>query len=136
MQIKRLKLDLVSFNEAHIVKLVYYLASRLAMKEIGKDSESVLNVMKQAIELADEDENILVRVAPSQVAFLEELKKETTRELDFVKNVTFEADKDIEVGGCVIETNYGEIDARIEERVAKLWDSIEETVPLVKSKVG
>jgi len=38
------------------------------------------------------------------------------RILDNIENITFEEDETISDGGCVIETDFGNIDARIERQ--------------------
>jgi len=35
----------------------------------------------------------------------------------------------------VVETNYGVIDARMEERVTKLWNELKQSLPKVKSPI-
>ena len=62
--------------------------------------------------------------------------KRTQVPAEFLKNVKLQAAPNIQPGGCIVETNYGVIDARIAERTSKLWDEISQTLPKVKSKVG
>lgn len=134
--IKNLKTDLFQFNETHIVQLAFHMAARLAHAEVIADPDRIKDVIKQALELAQLDEEVTVQVAPSQFQFLESLKKETGREFEFLKKVKLEASSDVTDGGCIIETNYGSIDARIEERVKKLWESISESLYRVKEKIS
>ncbi|MCB0357040.1 MAG: hypothetical protein KDD40_08540, partial [Bdellovibrionales bacterium] len=37
-------------------------------------------------------------------------------------------------GGCILETNYGAIDARIEERLEKVWKAIEDKMPRINEE--
>jgi flagellar assembly protein FliH len=134
--IANLKRDLMSFNESHLVRLTFHMASRLAMHELKANESSILDVLRTAIERVQDEENIEIRVSNEQFDFVETLKTESKRELEVFKNVKFVADEGISVGGCVIETNYGEIDARLEERVHKLWEAIFDAMPKVKDKVA
>ncbi|MNT47004.1 flagellar assembly protein H [compost metagenome] len=77
-----------------------------------------------------------MRVSQAQFEFLEELKKETGRELEFVKKIAFEPSSEITEGGCIVETNYGEVDARTEQRIEQLWTALSENMPKVKNKVA
>lgn len=131
-----LKQDLLQFNEAHLVKLAMHMASRLANMEIKSDPNALVAIMRSALEIAQTEESVVVQISPQQFEFCESLKKETGREFEFLKNVKFEAVSEITEGGCIIETNYGEIDARIEERVARLWESMSESLPRVKDKLS
>ncbi len=132
----RLKAELFQANETHIVKLAMHMASRLANVEIKTDPSALVNVMRSALELAQNDEQVVVQVSPQQFEFCETLKRESGRDFEFLKKVKFEPVEGISAGGCVIETNYGEIDARFEERVSRLWETMSENLHRVKDKIS
>lgn len=134
--ITNLKKDLMQFNESHLVKLAFHMASRLAHSEIKANPDLIVEVMRKAVEHAQIEEEIKVQVNPAQFDFWETLKKETGREYEFLKKVNFVPVEGISEGGCILETNYGEIDARFEERVNKLWETIAENLYRVKDKVS
>ncbi len=131
----KLKIDLIDFNEAHIIQLIYYMASRIAMTEISEKNDAIVTVIKQAAQLAQDEQQINVQVSDKEFEFLESLKKESKKDLEFLKKIHLESSTDIQPGGCIVETNYGIIDARIEERVNKLWSSIKESIPRTKDKI-
>lgn len=134
--IKNLKTELVQNNETHLIKLLLHMASRVAQHEVSVNQQSLVAVMKSAIESSQSDEAITVRLGTMHLSFFEELKKSSEYNLDFLKNVKFVPDEKMSPGGCVIETNYGEVDARIEERIQKLWTSFEESLFQVKDNVS
>ena len=136
LSIKEMKKDMLSFNESHLVKLAFEMAARLAKIELQGNNEAMVGILRDAVGLAQDEEEIRVRVAPSQFDFLEELKKETGREFEFVKKIKFEPDATISEGGCIVETNYGEVDAQIEQRVNQLSAVLSESLPRVKNKVA
>ena len=53
-----------------------------------------------------------------------------------MKKVKLDPVENMSPGGCIITTNYGQIDARFEERVSKLWEGIEENLPRVKETIS
>lgn len=128
-----IKEELVRQNEAHIFRMIYEIASRIAFDHIQEHQESVLQVIKKAIETAQAEENINVRVSNQQIEMLEKEKLKNNKETEFLRNVKFEPSEQISIGSCVVETNYGVIDARVEERINKLWDELKEAMPKVKS---
>jgi flagellar assembly protein FliH len=134
--IKDLKSEMATFNEAHLIKLVFQMASRLAKTELQGNNDAMIKILKDAVSLSQDEENITVRVSQAQFEFLEELKKETGRELDFIKRIRFEPSTEVSDGGCIVETNYGEVDARIEQRVEQLWSVLSENIPKVKDKAA
>jgi flagellar assembly protein FliH len=130
------KKELINFNEAHMVRLVFQVATKLARVEVERNDQAVIEILRSAITLAQDEEEITVRVAPAQHEFVEELKKTSGRQFEFLKKVKFEPSPEVSVGGCIVETNYGEVDARVEQRVASLWEAFAENMPKVKPKVA
>lgn len=134
--ISNMKNEIFNFNEAHFIKLTLVIACRLAKQELKINNEPLVEIIRSAIGLAADEENVVVQVSPEQLEFVERLKKETSRELEFLKKIKLEPSESVSVGGCVVMTNYGEVDARIEQRIEQLWKIIEESTPKVKDKVA
>lgn len=132
LTIEKLRFEIFEQNESHLVQLAFHMAKRLAAHEISISPESTANVMRQAIQLAQAEENISVKVDPSQLAYIEDLRNEATRDAEVLKKVKLEADSSIGQGGCIVQTNYGEIDSRFDQRIERLWSALKNT--LVKSK--
>lgn len=131
-----LKEEMVRQNESHLVQLVYDIARRIAFDHIEEKPEVVISVIKDAIEMAQAEEEVNVLVASSQVDFLEKMKSQLGREFEFLKQVKFQVSDQVTPGGCIIETNFGVVDARIEERVNKLWTELKQALPRVKSPIS
>ena len=133
--LKNMKKDMASFNEAHLVQLLFHMASKLAQEHLEKEQQPVIEVIRQAVELAQGEENVMVHVSEKQMAFIENLQSQKKVEFDFLEKVKLVSHPEITPGGCIIETNYGEVDARVEQRIQKLWDNIKENLPRVKTKL-
>ena len=134
-QVEKLKESLVSFNEAHLVKLMFHMASRLAHTQLENNNPLIVEIIKNSVNLAQDEEEIVVRVATQQFDFLEQLKTENGREYDFLKKIRLEPSAEVSPGGCIVETNYGEVDARIEQRTKQLWEGLIDNMPKVKNKL-
>lgn len=130
------KKEILNYNEAHMVQLAYQIANKLAHVEVEKNDQSLIEVLRSAVTLAQDEEEVTVRVSPEQHEFVETVKKQTGRQFEFLKKIKFEPSPDISKGGCIVETNYGEVDARMEQRVQSLWDTLQENIPKVKPKVA
>ncbi len=134
--VENLKPELISFNEAHIVRLAYTMAKKIAMTEIAEKPELILEVVRQAIQGAQSDETVTVRVSAIDLEFIEQMREKLGKEFELVKRAKFEASDSITPGGCVVETNYGDVDATVEQRVGKLWNSLKEKLPKVPGSVA
>lgn len=135
-KITTLKTELASANEAHLMKLLFFMASRVAMDEIRSRPETIVSAMRQAVESAQSEEKITARVSKSDFAFIQGATEKLGKELEFTRRLKLEESDVIAPGGCIIETNYGSVDATVERRVEKLWEAISEKIPKVEDTVG
>lgn len=134
--IQNLKPEMVQFNEAHLIQLVYKIAEKLSYDHIEQKPEVVLEVIRRAIHTAQAEEEVTVLVSPEQIKFLEKYKNSENDQFEFLDHVKLQASEQIKSGGCIIETNYGAIDARIEERFKKVWNELSAAIPKVKNSVN
>ncbi len=134
--VENLKVDLVASNETHIVKLIYYMAKRVVLAEVNERQELVLEVVRQAVQSAQSEENVRVRVSHSDFEFIETAKEKLGKDFDSIKRAQIEASDDITNGGCIVETNYGDVNATLEQRLEKLWNSVAEKLPKVHNIVS
>lgn len=131
-----LKTEMVAFNEAHILKSVLQMASKLARKEVQTSPETLLSVLRDSVALSQDEENVTVLIAQEQLEFIENLQNQTGREFEFLKKIKIQASPDVSIGGCIVQTNYGEVDARLEQRIDTLWQAVSENLPKVKDKIA
>lgn len=130
-----MKTELLAHNETHLVSLAYGMASRLAGAHLENDNAAVVEVVRNAVAVAQAEEDIRLEMHPEQAAFIEELRKQGGREFEFLKKIRVEPNDKLQRGGCIVQTNYGEIDARVETRLQKLWESLADAMPKVKDRI-
>lgn len=133
--LKEMKKEIFNSNERHFVQLCFHVASKLAQHELSNNNDSIVEILKSAVGLSYDEEKITVQVAESQFSFIEELQHKSGREIDFLKKIKFEKNSDISPGGCIVETNFGEVDAQLEKRIELLWEQIKENLPPQKPKL-
>lgn len=128
-KLELLQTDLVRQNESSLISLVYQLAKKIAMTEIKENPELILEVLKQAAADAQDEQNLLVRLSPDDLHFIESMKEKLSKDFEFMKRAKLEESEYIQPGGCVIVTNYGQVDASIEKRLEKVWTALNEIRP-------
>ncbi len=134
-RLTQIKKDLEIHNESHLVRLIYHMVERVSLRHVELDNNILVDVMRQSLSLAQDEENVVVQVSKSQFEFIEDLKKQTAREFDFLRKITLEPNESITAGGCIVQTNYGEVDSRTEQRLEKLWNNLKESLPKVKNEL-
>ena len=109
--------------EKEVVELALAIAQKVICREISTDQETVVCVAREALAKIDDPGKIKIKMNPSDLQFINETKYQLSNLIDGVNNVTFEAEENIQSGGCIIETELGEIDARIEKQLQTVAES-------------
>ena len=86
--------------------------------------------MVQALRKVKGRGNILIKVNMLDVKLTTEHKKEFIDMVEGAKSIQIVEDTTVDPGGCVIETDFGEIDARISSQLAELEQKILEISPI------
>jgi flagellar assembly protein FliH len=128
------KLQLLQQNEVHFVHLVFKIAEKIALHEITGNKEPVANYIRQVAENLAADDRVNVHVSKDDFTFIEETRSRLEKQGSNFERVKLIPEEDMTPGGCLIETNFGAIDASIEQRVAKVWEAIQSKFPLLKGQ--
>lgn len=123
------KTKLAIDNEKHLVETIFHIAKALAMAEIRANPENVLKVITKALENAQSEEEIILKINPKDSEFLERVKATAGNPFERMSHLRVEASENIAPGGVIVETNYGIVDATIETRVRKIWESLSAKIP-------
>jgi len=117
-------------TEQQIVELVL-LISRKVVKVISENQRSVVmqNVL-QALRRVKGRGDVTIRVNLADVELTAEHTKDFMQAVESVKNITVAEDSSVEKGGCIIETDFGAIDARISSQLNELETKILEISPI------
>ena len=125
--------EILEETEQEIINLVLLIA-RKVIKVISENQKNVIvsNVV-QALRKVKGRGNILVRVNMADLKLATENIKEFINLVEGAASLQVVEDSTVDEGGCVIETDFGEIDARISSQLAELETKILEISP-IKSK--
>lgn len=134
-EISQLRLKLIIENEAQIVKLTFILAAKIAMNEIYTNPDYIVNLLRKLATNIHAEVETVVHFSDEDYNFLTEASEKLGEEFEFLKKVRLEADKTLSKGDCLIDTNYGLVDARVEERLNKVWIAIKDTLPRTSEPV-
>lgn len=128
-RIEDLKTHLLVDNENALVTLVYQIAKRIAMRDIEENRDAVVAILQHVMQEFQNDERINVRVSNEDLAFLEILQQKTGQRVESLKRLKLTPDDMIKSGGCLIETEFGNVDATLEERVERAWQALQSRMP-------
>ncbi|WP_158542276.1 FliH/SctL family protein [Lujinxingia litoralis] len=109
--------------EPDMVRLAFQIARRLIGEALEVAPQRVEAMVAQSLELVRGKRQLLLRVHPDDLQAL----RQAEERLSYVvggASVHLQADEDVERGGCLIETESGQIDARLQTQLQVLQDAL------------
>lgn len=122
--------EILNETEQQIVDLVI-LMSKKVVKIISENQKSVVmaNVL-QALKKVKGRGDVTIRVNLADVKLTTEHIQDFIKQVENVKGITVVEDSTVDKGGCVVETDFGAIDARIQSQLSELESKILEISPI------
>ncbi|PKL08606.1 MAG: flagellar assembly protein FliH [Spirochaetae bacterium HGW-Spirochaetae-7] len=117
-------------TEAQVVELVLLIA-RKVVKTISENQKNVvLSNITQALRKLKTRSDVIVRVNLADLQLTTEHAKDFIEMAENAKKLAIVEDSAVDRGGCIIETDFGEIDARIQSQLHELEEKILDISPI------
>ncbi|MDR1908638.1 MAG: flagellar assembly protein FliH [Spirochaetaceae bacterium] len=122
--------EILAETEQQLVDLVLLIARKVVKSISDSQREVVIQNVVQALRKVRSRGNIIIRVNMADLKLTTEHTAEFIRMMEGVSGIQVSEDSSVDPGGCIIETDFGEIDARISSQLAELEARILELSPL------
>jgi len=119
-----LKTELLERSEADILTLSMAIAEKIINEEVSVNRDVIVGVLNGIIRDIRDKEGLRIRLNPDDYNYLTEIKPEFLSNNPDVNNVKFEVDGQIQQGGAVVETNFGEMDAQLNHQLQRIKESL------------
>jgi len=117
-------------TEQQIINLVLLIAKKV-IKVISENQKNVvINNVVQALRKLKSRGEVAIRVNLADLELTTEHKKDFIEMVEGVKSIKILEDSTVDRGGCIIETDFGSIDARISSQLHEIEDRIVELMPI------
>lgn len=122
--------QILNETEEQIIQLVL-LMTRKVVKVMSENQKSVVmaNVLS-ALKKVKARGDVTIRVNLEDVKLTTEHIKDFIEQVESVSVITVVEDSSVEKGGCIVETDFGAIDARISSQLSELESKILEISPM------
>ncbi len=129
--------EILDQTEAQIVELVL-LISRKVVKTISENQKNVvISNIAQALRKLKTRSDVIIKVNLADLQLATEHVKDFVELAENAKRITVVEDSNVDRGGCLIETDFGEIDARIQSQLHELEEKILDITPIkARGKAG
>lgn len=122
--------EILDGTEQQIVNLVILMAHKV-VKIMSENQKSVImsNVV-QALKKVKGSGDVTLRVNLSDVKLTTEHINDFIHQVENIKNIFVVEDSSVDKGGCIVETDFGAIDARISSQLSELETQILNISPI------
>ncbi len=112
--------------EPEIVHLAVEIAEKIVGMELSTGREIITGIVKQALATLKERDEVVIRVNPSEVDSIKANQAAYEAMIEGLKRFEVIPDGAIEAGSCSIETNLGNVDARIATQLEAVRNGLDE----------
>ena len=122
-QLSKLRQYLYQHAEQELVKLAFAIAAKIVRREIRLDRDIVSTLVRISLEKVSQASTARVRLNPEDYRYLAAAQAEDDSH-GFGAGVVLVEDVSVELGGCVVETDAGDVDARIEVQLQEIAENL------------
>lgn len=110
--------------ETAVVELAVAIAEKLVRRTIAAHPEISTGLVRETLRLATGNGRVHVRLNPQDRDRLGEFSRDVAGSLADLADVALHADDSISPGGCLVETEHGGIDARLETQLNRILQEL------------
>lgn len=115
---------IISSAEPQIVQISFSIAEKILERELDRDSEVIIPIVKSAVAKVLNQEDIIVRVHPQHYDKILQIKDDLQSIAGYECTISIIPDTSLTVGDCLIDTTNGVVDAKMSTRLANLRSSL------------
>ena len=107
-----------------MVELCIAISRKVLQRELELKRDGIVECVRTALKSVVAGGEITIKVNPKDQDILLLHKGELVKYGDGVKGVKVEADESVSRGGCLVDTNFGEIDASIDSIMTEIEEKL------------
>ena len=119
-QCVRLRQEVLQQAEEDIVALAFHLARKVIQHEALCNPDILVATLRRALACVMDRDQVVVRVNPADLERALQLQADLLHSIEGLRHLTIEGDQTVGPGGCLVESIFGEIDARLETQFEEL----------------
>ncbi|SJZ64092.1 FliH/SctL family protein [Selenihalanaerobacter shriftii] len=107
-----------------VLELTIAIVKKIIKQELKSDQTVIYSLIEDALQLLNGEDEVVVRV---NLRDLDVVRGYKERFLDLnsnLNNIKFIMDDEIEIGGCIVEADFGGLDATVTSQLEKIADKL------------
>ncbi|MCX7568515.1 FliH/SctL family protein [Tumebacillus sp. DT12] len=119
-------------SEPMLVELAVAVARKIIHQELSVSSEWVSQVVSRALEEIHDAGKIEVRVHPADYETVQARREGLRKEVPGQSELLILPDRGVDRGGCVVQTAFGNVDARLDTQLEEVKKALQEVAAGLK----
>ncbi len=124
--VSRLKERIIRESEDELLKLAFLVAKKIVRQEIKQDRRILTQLISEALKGFPEQHDIVVSLNPEDYKVITSNRELYLAGIGNERQLTLKPDESTSLGGCVVESSTGVIDARIEAQLDEIYQGLVE----------
>jgi type III secretion protein L len=112
--------QLLAASENELVALACQIAEKIIGRDLQRQPELVVEICANAIENVRHAKAMVLRVHPKDGAILREKRPVLMSLIGRAMDLSVKDDPDVEPGGCIVQTEFGTLDAQLKTQFEML----------------
>ncbi len=126
IEVNQIRKDIIKHYEREILEIIFAVAKKIIHYQLKSDDKIIKDTVFEALNLTAEKSKLVLKVNSEDLDYIEKLRPEIFTTFKEIKSIMVTSDPSITRGGCFLETPYGDVDARVETRLEKIYQCLEE----------
>lgn len=121
---------IIENTERQLLALVLFITRKVVKVISESEKEVVIENIQEALKKVRGETEITIRVNLKDLNLTTKNKKRFISLVEGLQKITLEEDSRVDPGGCIVETSFGDIDARIATQLSVIEEKIRELMPV------
>ncbi len=122
--------QIIEDSETQLINMVLLIANKV-IKVISENQKNVvINNVIQALRKLKSRGDVVIRVNLADLQLTTDHTRDFMDRIENIKSITVLEDSSVDKGGCIIETDFGQIDARIASQLKDIEERVLEMMPI------
>lgn len=109
--------------EEDVIKMVIEISKKVIHSEVKLNKKNMLYIVKQAMDKCSNKEEITLKVSSEDYEYITENKEKLLQMVKGIGELEIKPISSMEVGDCIVETEYGSIDAGVDTKIKNIQEA-------------
>jgi len=119
---------ILNASQEGILNLSIRIAEKMLGAQLTANRANLKTVLDEAFQKISSSDKVVIRANPADVPFARSCSQEFEQKFSSIRSVSVEEDHSLAEGSCILETDYGFVDARIPMKISILEEAFKKVL--------